>query len=215
MSVLDHLDTIEATLRGDGAVPGGTEALIGAIDATVLPRRLTFRAADGARVSLVVRSRRALRVAEVHPATLWTGEAAPEESGCDPDDAATVAALIGALRGVAGAGTATVESHLIADDLPPAGEPGLTGAQIAEALEARPASRAVDALRDAFPDAADAELPGKPPLRRLAVVSNEGGTRAEGTVWDGTSGATARATELDEVNRLAAHLFAPTPEEPR
>ncbi len=86
-------DTIVNTVRGQIPPTGMTE--IPADDAatefqntllrTVLPRRITVRGADGARISVIAKNRRIINLSEVHPPSDWTGKAAPEQTECQAD----------------------------------------------------------------------------------------------------------------------------------
>ncbi len=61
------------------------EELQDVISRTVLPRRITFKGTDGARVSIIAKNRRVVNLSEVHPQSHWSGKAAPEQTDCEAD----------------------------------------------------------------------------------------------------------------------------------
>lgn len=92
----DLTTTFEAIIDTvQGKVPVAVSTDIPAADAytelqnilskTVLPRRITFKGADGAQVSVIGKNRRIVNLSEVHPQSHWTGEHAPEQTDCRAD----------------------------------------------------------------------------------------------------------------------------------
>jgi len=92
-NLTETFDTIINTVQGtvppagtveipaDNAVAEFQDALL----RTVLPRRITMRGADGARVSVIAKNRRIINLSEVHPPAHWTGTSAPEKTECQAD----------------------------------------------------------------------------------------------------------------------------------
>ena len=55
------------------------------LNSTILPRRVTISSQDGARLSVIARNRRVIKVADVSPANLWEGEQSPQATVCEGD----------------------------------------------------------------------------------------------------------------------------------
>lgn len=84
---------------------------------TVLPRRITIRGADGKRMSVIAKNRRVVKLAEVHPAMNWTGDAAPEKTECQSDVDCFAGPFASALIKTVGGKPIRIEQALLADPL--------------------------------------------------------------------------------------------------
>lgn len=123
--------------EGDGRpAPGDAplRALMLEIDETILPRRLTFRATDGAGLVIEVANRRLLTFLDLPVDVAGDTDRATLLSPLPPDDDAALAAAADALgRYVRLHGFATVTTAPLDRDLDPSGI-GRSAAAIAEAL---------------------------------------------------------------------------------
>lgn len=135
-------DEIIATLEGDLA--SSRTAAIEADEAylaiqntlmkTILPRRVTVRGKDGARLSIVAKNRRIIKLAEVHPEQHWTGANAPEKTECRADYDTFAHPLASALINVVSGEPIQIEHALVLDPLGPA-KVGYPAATLCEHIE--------------------------------------------------------------------------------
>lgn len=84
---------------------------------TILPRRITLRGAEGARVSVIGKNRRIVNLSEVHPQSHWTGDSAPEETECQADDDKFSAPFVSALIQAVDGESIRIEQALLTDPL--------------------------------------------------------------------------------------------------
>lgn len=122
---------------GDGRASPGDDplrAIVLEIDETILPRRLTFRAADGAELALEAANRRLLSFLDLPADVAGEAERATLLAPLPPDDGAALAAAADALGlFVRRHGPAQVTTGPLDRDLDPSGI-GRSASAIAEAL---------------------------------------------------------------------------------
>jgi len=86
-------DSITAALNGEGPsddfreldTESACSELETVLNGTILPRRVTVSSEDGARLSVIARNRRVIKVADVHPQNLWDGKQSPQATVCEGD----------------------------------------------------------------------------------------------------------------------------------
>lgn len=118
-------DTIIDTVGGK--LPPAGSAEISANDAysafqnvlsrTIMPRRITFRGADGARVSVIAKNRRVINLSEVHPQSNWDGDVAPEKTECEADFDTFAKSFASALVKTVNGESIRIEQSLLSDPL--------------------------------------------------------------------------------------------------
>jgi len=109
---------------------------------TLLPRRITVRADSGARVSVVAKNRRIIKLTEVHPPELWNGAEAPEATECQNDYDAFAHPFASALVDVIGKESVQIEQGLLSEPLGsvPSGYPAsMLGEHIEKSQQRQPA----------------------------------------------------------------------------
>ena len=84
---ISHLiaNGVQAPVFQNNGFEAACSELESVLDSTILPRRVTISAEDGARVSVIARNRRVIKVADVHPQNLWEGEQSPQATVCEGD----------------------------------------------------------------------------------------------------------------------------------
>jgi len=100
----------------------------------LLPRRITVRADSGARVSVVAKNRRIIKLTEVHPPELWTGKVAPEATKCQNDYDAFAHPFASALVDVIGKKSVHIEQGLLSEPLG-SGPSGYPATMLSEHIE--------------------------------------------------------------------------------
>lgn len=152
-------DSIIATVQGnmppvDSKDVPADDALVEFQDVlrrTILPRRITLRGNEGARVSVIAKNRRVVNLSEVHPASHWTGETNPETTECNTDFDGFAGPFVTALVKTMDGQSSQIEQSLLVDPLPAtkAGYPAAMLSEHAEqALKPAPAGDVVAAFLD-------------------------------------------------------------------
>ncbi len=84
---------------------------------TILIRRITVRAENGSRLSVIAKNKRVLKVAEVHPAEMWQHSEGFLETACTSDYDGFGLPFASALVKVTGKGPVQIEQALVSDPL--------------------------------------------------------------------------------------------------
>ena len=164
----DVIDTIEErTPPADTishASDGAAAALQSKLSETILARRITLRAENGARLSVVAKNRRVIKIAEVHPPELWQHTSEPQDTTCIADYETFARPFASTVFDVIGDGPVKIEQALIGDPI------GKTGAgypasklteHVAQAQQRSPAPEKADEFFEAFPEMARARFGDK------------------------------------------------------
>ncbi len=175
------------TISGDGDV--ASSAYTATLTQTILPRRVTLCAADGSRLSVIARNRKVIRVEDVQPRDLWTGDADPDATDCSADFDAFAKDFAGSIVAICARGAATTETSLISEDVKSTALAGYAASHLPDHLAQVRSLGAKEILPD-FYDAWDGhararagketavDLPTEPPVHarwlqsRLAEWSN-------------------------------------------
>ena len=99
---------------------------------TILPRRITVRAENGNRLSVIARNRRVVAIVEVHPSTLWTGEAEPQDTVCELDFEAFGAPFANVVTSLISGSPFSIDQHFVTDALPDAGLRGYPASNLSD-----------------------------------------------------------------------------------
>ncbi len=159
------IDSIEGKAPSPATIPHSPENAVNAfqsvLSSTVLPRRITARAENGSRLSVVVKNRRVLKIAEVHPPELWDHETPAQEIKCVSDYEAFAHPFVSTLTKVIGGEPIQIDQALIDDSITGTGS-GYQSSMLAEHVEQsldRPsASSLVDGFFNEFPTMARARF---------------------------------------------------------
>ena len=87
------------------------------LNSTMLPRRDTISTEEGARLSVIARNRRVLKVADVSPSNLWEGDQSPQATVCEGDFDAFARAFASALLKVAAGKQIAIEQIFLSHAL--------------------------------------------------------------------------------------------------
>ena len=159
------LDTFEARTPPPATISHGSDeaatALQSVLNETILPRRITVRAESGARLSVVAKSRRVIKIAEVHPPEFWQFETGPQDTPCTADYDAFACPFASAFVKVVGGKPIQIEQALVEDSLGKTGA-GYPATKLVDHVEQSqkrvPASEQVGVFFDAFPNLARARF---------------------------------------------------------
>jgi len=159
------LDTIEGRTPPPATIPHAADEAATALESvlaeTILPRRITVRAERGARLSVVAKNRRVIKIAEVHPPELWRHETSAQETSCIADYDAFALPFARAFTQVVGGEPIQIEQALIEDAIGNTGS-GYPASKFAEHVEQSkkrvPAGEQVGIFFDAFPKLARARF---------------------------------------------------------
>lgn len=130
-------ETVDRAPQAPRESHSGTAAFVAfaeILSTTILPRRVTLHAQNGARLSVIAKNRRVVKIAEVHPAEHWQGSDTAQDTACTKgyDDFGKAFAL--AIVAVAGNTQSRIEQALLVDPLG-ATKPGYPATLIAEHIE--------------------------------------------------------------------------------
>lgn len=152
------IDTIEGKSPPPATIPHSPENAVSAfqnvLSSTILPRRITARAENGSRLSVVVKNRRVLKIAEVHPPELWDYETSPQEIKCVPDYETFAHPFVSALTKVIGVEPIQIEQALIDDTISGTGagyQASLLTEHVKQSQKRPPASTVIEELFAEFP----------------------------------------------------------------
>lgn len=87
------------------------------LNSTILPRRVTISTEEGARLSVIARNRRVIKVADVSPSNLWEGDQSPQATVCEGDFDAFARAFASALLKVAAGKQIAIEQIFLSHAL--------------------------------------------------------------------------------------------------
>jgi len=117
----DIAEFIENPSRDEGFRELDTEAacaeLERVLNSTILPRRVTISSQDGARLSVIARNRRVIKVADVNPPNLWEGQQSPQATVCEGDYDAFAQAFASALLKVVAGNCVAIEQIFLSHAL--------------------------------------------------------------------------------------------------
>lgn len=155
-SIIDSMEG-SAPLPGFAAVSHdeACDQFMQTVTKTLLPRRITVRADSGARVSVVAKNRRIIKLTEVHPPELWSGEKAPEATECENDYDAFAHPFASALVNVIGKQSVHIEQGLLSEPLGtvPSGYPAsMLSEHIEQSQQRKPVGGELQAFHDAHGD---------------------------------------------------------------
>ncbi len=152
------IDTIEGKSPPPAAIPHSPENAVSAfqniLSGTILPRRITARAENGSRLSVVVKNRRVLKIAEVHPPELWDHEISPQEIKCVSDYETFAHPFASTLTKVIGDEAIQIDQALIDDTISGTGsgyQASMLAQHIKQAQNYPSASTVIEELFDDFP----------------------------------------------------------------
>jgi len=159
------IDTIDGSVPPSATIPhtpdDAVSALQKAISSTIMPRRLTVRAENGSRLSVVTKNRRIIKVAEVHPLDLWNFETSPLDIKCVSDYESFAHPFASTLVKVIGGEPIQIDQALVGDPIGNTGA-GYPVSMLAEHVEQSqkraPAANQVTMFFDVFPNLARARF---------------------------------------------------------
>lgn len=162
-SLSDTFSALIETVKGNAPLPSDVDhtadtagdAYAEIINATILPRRVTAKTASGARVSVIAKNRRIVKLIEVHPETYWDGAVAPHETECSGDAEAFSSPFASTFVKIVGKESIRIETAMLSErvDLPKSGYlASKIPSDVAEARENSPVSKQAAAMFTAFPN---------------------------------------------------------------
>jgi len=157
-------DHILAELNDDVPLVGfrelDTETAFAELDAalsgTILPRRITISSEDGARLSVIARNRRVIKVADVHPQNLWEGAQSPQATVCEGDYESFSSSFSSALLKVVADNKVMIEQTFLSHGLGTITHKGYPASMLCEKVPVEQSKEddatIVQGFFDAFPD---------------------------------------------------------------
>ena len=162
-SLSDTFSTLIDTVNGNVPAPStidfsadtSGDAYADIINATILPRRVTAKTESGARVSVIAKNRRIVKLVEVHPEYYWDGEQQPHETDCAGDAEAFSQPFASTFVKIVGKETIRIESAMLRERVDLAKSGFLASKlpeHLVEARENSPVSKQAAATFEGFPD---------------------------------------------------------------
>lgn len=154
-SIIDAADNESFSLtHSDVAACDACEVFQSALANTILPRRITIRSERGARLSVVVKNRRIVKVAEAHPEGVWTGKSSPQDTACEASYDTFGAIFAAALLEVVDDQTVSIEQSLLTDPLEKTARGGYPASSltehVAKAAKGEPDAAVIKQFYDTF-----------------------------------------------------------------
>jgi len=159
------IDTIDGSVPPPETIPhvpdNAVDAFQSTLSSTILPRRITVRAESGARISVVAKNRRVIKIAEVHPLDLWSYETSPLDIKCVTDYESFAQPFASTLVKVIDDEPIQIDQALISDPIGNTGT-GYPASMLANHVEQSmtrvPAAEQVKIFFDLFPTLARARF---------------------------------------------------------